>query len=89
MIKQVGKDNVRNFIHKLNDIQLLLYVDEFRKFKHNEEVLSSVLWNDIDQFLGFLVLECVERFRDITVEDECLQDSLSAEKLYDDKVLTE
>ena len=47
MIKYIGIDNVKKFIHNLPDIGLLFYIDEFTQLLKSDDVKNSILSCDI------------------------------------------
>ena len=63
MIKYIGIDNVKKFIHNLPDIGLLFYIDEFTQLLKSDDVKNSILSCDMSTFLQLAYEECVERFR--------------------------
>ena len=63
MIKHIGIDNVKKFIHNLPDIGLLFYIDEFTQLLKSDDVKNSIFSCDMRTFLQLAYEECVERFR--------------------------
>ena len=63
MIKHIGIDNVKKFIHNLPDIGLLFYIDEFTQLLKSDDVKNSIFSCDMSTFLQLAYEECVERFR--------------------------
>ena len=63
MIKHIGIDNVKKFIHNLPDIGLLFYIDEFTQLLKSDDVKNSILSCYMRTFLQLAYEECVERFR--------------------------
>ena len=68
MIRQIGINNVKQYIKTWSDVQLLLYIDTLKELKMSKDVFATVLWNDVVQLLDLALYECSERIRSRMIE---------------------
>lgn len=53
----------RQKVRELKDMQICLYIEEFSKLRESDDVIRSILWNDLDKILCLMYEECYRRIR--------------------------